>query len=97
MLALTEDAVDAIKAIVELEEMPEGSGLRISAREGDDEDSFELGLSFAEEPDQGDDVVEERGARVFLTAEAGALLDAKVLDANVHGDHLHFDLQEQEV
>jgi Fe-S cluster assembly iron-binding protein IscA len=74
--------------------MPEGSGLRIAARETGDDDELEIELSLEESPSEGDEVVEDGGARLFVDAEAARLLGSKLLDATVHDDHLHFDLYE---
>ena len=92
MLTLTPNAVDAIKAIVRMEELPESAGLRITAEPVEGEESYEIGLALEPEPQAGDEVVEEDGIRVFISTEAGALLDGKTLDAELHEDHLHFDI-----
>jgi Fe-S cluster assembly iron-binding protein IscA len=43
-----------------------------------------LTLTLAEEPAQGDQVVDSAGARIFLDSEAAQLLDDKALDAAVN-------------
>ena len=43
----------------------------------------------------GDVVVSEGGATVFLDETAAAVLDDKTLDVESHGDHFHFSLDEQ--
>jgi Fe-S cluster assembly iron-binding protein IscA len=72
----------------------DGSGLRISA-DSDDDDGGALSLTVADEPVEGDAVIDEDGTRVFLEPAAAALLDDKVLDAHRHDDHVHFNLLEQ--
>jgi iron-sulfur cluster assembly protein len=83
MLMLTETATQVIGALVERRpELPESAGLRISASS---EDTAESGLtvSTSENPQPGDQVVEEQEARVFLDTDAAEMLDDKVLDAEV--------------
>ncbi|HEY2937868.1 MAG TPA: hypothetical protein VGJ25_14795 [Gaiellaceae bacterium] len=58
-------------------------------------DELEIELSLEESPSEGDEVVEDGGARLFVDGEAARLLDSKLLDATVHDDHLHSDLHEQ--
>jgi Fe-S cluster assembly iron-binding protein IscA len=95
MLALTQQATDVIRGIVDAEEnAPPAAGLRIAAADAT-EDSVDLDLSFVDGPAEGDDAVEENGVHVYLDAEASALLDDKVLDAHEHDDHVHFEIGEQ--
>ncbi|MGH3049119.1 MAG: hypothetical protein ACRDLK_03095 [Gaiellaceae bacterium] len=47
------------------------------------------------EPIEGDEVVEEGGAKVFLDGLAATVLDDKTLDAEAHENHFHFSLGEQ--
>lgn len=79
MLTLTENAVAVIRDITDQEEVPEGAGLRIAT----DPAVGALTLSLAEEPMDGDEVVDESGVRLFLDAEAAVLLNDKALDAAV--------------
>jgi Fe-S cluster assembly iron-binding protein IscA len=71
----------------------DGSGLRIAAESADGDGA--LSLALADEPEAGDAVIEEDGTRVFLEPAAAAMLDDKVLDAQRHDDHVHFNLLEQ--
>jgi iron-sulfur cluster assembly protein len=84
MLVLSESASTAISNLVDRPELPEFSGLRMAAEEGG---SGRLGVSTAGMPEEGDQVVEDQGARVFLEPAAAVMLDDKVLDATVdeHG------------
>ena len=81
MLTLTENATAVIKNITESQQQPDGSGLRI-VQQGAGQEA-ELALTTAPEPESGDQVVEEQGARVFLEETAAQTLDDKVLDAQV--------------
>lgn len=77
MLTLTTDAVTEIRHIMENPEVPDGCGVRIAA----DPSNGQLSLGLATEPADGDQVVAESGARVFLDPAAAMMLDDKALDA----------------
>ena len=90
MLAITETAAEAIRAIVASPEVPQGAGLRLAAQpEG------AMQLSIAAVPGEDDKVVEESGAQVFLEPTAADALDDKVLDAEVEGGEVRFAVGEQ--
>jgi len=78
---MTDTAADVVQKIVEQNVTEEQAGLRIS--QGAD---AALTLTPAPEAQPGDQVLEENGARVFLDAGAAAVLDDKVLDAQVGAD-----------
>ena len=46
-------------------------------------------------PAEDDEVIEEHGARIFVEAEAAALLEDKVLDANVDHNQVAFTVIDQ--
>jgi iron-sulfur cluster assembly protein len=95
MLTITPNAAEAIRAIVHSTDAPEEGGLRISVAQQDGtEPALELSLSPA--PMEGDDVVEEEGAHVFLDELASAALDDKSLDAQIEGEEISFGIREQE-
>jgi iron-sulfur cluster assembly protein len=94
MLALTDSAKYAVRQMVEAQEAPEGSGLRIAAEPSEGGDAA-LSLELTTAPEEGDEVVEEDGARVFLDPAAASLLDDKLLDATEHDDHVHLTVQDQ--
>ena len=93
MLTIRSEAAHAIKEIVEANDLPAGSGLRITAEEDGDEVSIEL--DFAEQPETDDDVVESDGARVFLDGTASEVLTGVDLTVTPHGDHVHFEFNER--
>jgi iron-sulfur cluster assembly protein len=95
MLAMTEQAVDAIRGIVEDSELGPNGGLRISGTNGGNGDTA-LEFELADEARDGDEVVREGGAVVFLDETAVAVLADKTLDVHAHGDHFHFSLEERE-
>jgi iron-sulfur cluster assembly protein len=95
MVAMTEQAVEVIRSIVEDAEVGPTGGLRISgSNEGNGDTALEFEL--ASEPVEGDKVVREAGAVVFLDEAAAAVLSDKTLDVHAHGDHFHFSLDEQQ-
>lgn len=85
-LTLTDSAVEAVKEIVaSVPDAPDSSGLRIAASEMEGGDAA-FALSLATVPGEDDEVIEEQGARVFLTETASELLGDKSLDARVGED-----------
>jgi Fe-S cluster assembly iron-binding protein IscA len=83
MLAITDLAAEAIKSLTTDAELPDGSGLRISAP--DPEQGLEL--SLAGQPAGEDVVLAGEGVSVFLEPVVAEVLDDKVLDVQpVPGD-----------
>ena len=96
MLSITPGAAEAISGILSASELPEGAGLRITSEAAEDESGaprIELRLSLAEQPEEGDQVVE--GAPVFIESEAASFLHDKLLDADVSGNEAQFSLRDQ--
>lgn len=77
MLTLTDSAATEIRTITAAPEIPDDAGVRIATTP----DGAGLTLSLAASPVDGDAVVEDNGARVFLEPTAAGLLDDKSLDA----------------
>jgi iron-sulfur cluster assembly protein len=94
MLTLTNSAKEAVRQMVAAEAAPDGSGLRIAAAQVDGA-APSLSLDFAAMPQEGDTVVDEDGARIFLDETAASALDDKVLDATEHEDHVHLTVHAQ--
>jgi len=84
MLQIHDDAVDALQ---------EMGALRITATEVGDE--VEIEIDAAEEPTDGDEVVERGGATVYLDPLASEVLADQVLAVQAHGDHFHFSFDDQ--
>ena len=84
MLQIADDAVDALKEL---------GAIRITAEEVGEE--LELSIANADGPDEGDEVVERDGARVFLDSVAAEVLADQVLGVDAHGDHFHFTFDDQ--
>jgi Fe-S cluster assembly iron-binding protein IscA len=79
MLTLTENAVMAIRDLTAQGGALPSGGLRISSGPS----AGSVTLEVAQQPAQGDHVVDNLGARLFLDAEAAELLDDQALDAAV--------------
>jgi iron-sulfur cluster assembly protein len=93
VLTLTEGAVEAVRSIVSSSpNLPETAGLRIS--EAGEEEGQHV-VSVAENPLEGDEIVEEKGVRVFLEPVAASHLDDKVLDAETQGSRIRFRISPQ--
>ena len=97
MLAISPDAAEVIKTMVASERAPDSAGLRISSSPvSSNGHGPELVLELAERPNEGDEVLEEEGAHVFLGPAAASMLQDKLLDVWLapQGDP-HFALREQ--
>ena len=93
MLVLTEQAQQVIRDIVADGDVGPDGGLRISGTGSNGETALDFELAGG--PIDGDEIVSEGGATVFLDETAAAVLDDKTLDVEAHGDHFHFSLDEQ--
>lgn len=91
MLTLTENVSTLVKNLTA--DAPETAGLRITA---EDPQGEALAVSAIDQPEPGDQVVEQDGATVYLDAPAAQLLDDKLLDAGVdEAGNVQFSLAEQ--
>jgi Fe-S cluster assembly iron-binding protein IscA len=93
MLAMTEEAAEVVKAIVERPDFPDTAVLRITkqASTGNgDSPTLDLQLELVSEPPPDDVVVED--LPLSVQPEAASFLDDKVLDAEVDGDEVRFSL-----
>jgi iron-sulfur cluster assembly protein len=93
MLTVTDNAVAAIRSLTSQPDVPDGAGLRIAT----DASAGALQLSVATAPQEGDQIVDNAGARLFLDNDAAMLLDDKSLDATVDDQGtVQFALAEQD-
>lgn len=92
MLALTENAITAIRDLTTQPQFPEETGLRIAPEENE---PTTLALSVTDGPQQGDKVIESEGARVFLEPNAAMMLDDMSLDADIDDEGVAFHIAEQ--
>jgi Fe-S cluster assembly iron-binding protein IscA len=86
MLILTEAAAVAVKSVTSTSQASEGAGLRIASSVPQPRDPSSLQVSPETGPEQGDQVIEAAGARVFVEPQAAAYLDDKVLDAKIDAE-----------
>ena len=93
MLVLTEQAQQVIRDIVADGDVGPHGGLRISGTGSNGETALDFVLAGS--PIDGDEIVSEGGATVFLDETAAAVLREMTLDVEAHGDHFHFSLDEQ--
>lgn len=84
MLQIDAEAVAALREI---------GTIRITAEDVDGD--VELSIDEATEPEEGDEVVEHAGGRVFLAPAAADVLADQVLGVHSHGDHFHFSFEDQ--
>jgi iron-sulfur cluster assembly protein len=82
MLILTPIAVELVSAITASSDLPDASGLRIAAAEVSPEGA-NLAAELVDCPFDGDQVLAQRGARVYLDPMAAIYLDDKVLTAEL--------------
>jgi Fe-S cluster assembly iron-binding protein IscA len=87
MLTLTPSAVQAVDALLHSPQVPDDAGLRIAAT-----DDAQLSVGIATQPEPGDQVIEESGARVFVDENAAPLVDDAQLEAHAQGDQIAFGL-----
>ncbi|WP_262281618.1 iron-sulfur cluster assembly accessory protein [Micromonospora sp. MA102] len=79
MLTMTDNAVLVIRDLANQQDVAEEGGLRIAA----DTDAGSLSIELVEQPAQGDQVIDDQGARIFLDADAAELLNDTSVDATV--------------
>jgi Fe-S cluster assembly iron-binding protein IscA len=95
VLTLTPSATGTIEQILSSPTVPDGAGIRItpSMQVMDGSSSGEeLIVAVAEQPGDGDQVIEEGGARVFVEDSLADPLDDMSLDANVVDQEVRFML-----
>jgi Fe-S cluster assembly iron-binding protein IscA len=94
LLALTDEAVEAVRNIVSSsDELSETGGLRLATERAGTQTTLQL--SVVALPAEDDEVIEEHGARVFLEPEAAVVLDDKVLDARIEQNQVEFTIADQ--
>ncbi|WFE50047.1 MULTISPECIES: adhesin [unclassified Micromonospora] len=79
MLTMTDNAVLVIRDLANQQDVAEGGGVRIAA----DTEAGSLTVELVPEPVQGDRVVDNQGARIFLDEDAAELLGDASVDATV--------------
>ncbi|GAB3072515.1 iron-sulfur cluster biosynthesis family protein [Micromonospora schwarzwaldensis] len=79
MLTMTDNAVLVIRDLAAQQDVADAGGLRIAA----DTEAGALSIELVGEPVQGDQVVDDQGARIFLDPDAAELLTDTSVDAVV--------------
>ncbi|MFE9188928.1 adhesin [Micromonospora sp. NPDC007208] len=79
MLTMTDNAVLVIRDLANQQDVAEDGGVRIAA----DTEAGSLTVELVPEPVQGDRVVDNQGARIFLDEDAAELLGDASVDATV--------------
>jgi Fe-S cluster assembly iron-binding protein IscA len=95
MLALTEHATEVIEGILASPGIPDSAGVRITTATvttNGNAPAQQLQIQLAVAPDEGDEVIEEEGARVFLEDVVAELLSDKQLDADRDGEQVRFSI-----
>lgn len=98
MLALTENATEAIEEILSAPTVPDEGGVRIAAAAPVDSAEPAVGdlhVTVADSPAESDQVIEEDSARVFVGEEVADYLDDKLLDASISERGVSFAIGEQ--
>ncbi len=91
MLTLTENAAHAVHDLTERAGLPADGGIRIA--ESPEGGAFDLALVPA--PVEGDALIEQEGARVFVEPAAGEALAEQQLDAQATDEGTGFTLTPQ--
>lgn len=90
-MQVTESATELLKQARAEMGAPADAGVRLqrvpAAQAGEG-----VRIEFAEEPEQGDEVIEEPGLRIFVSPDLADLLSERVLDADMtpNGPELWF-------
>lgn len=81
MLEVTDSAVEIMKEARESVGAPEDAGARLTNVATEQGDTVRV--EFADKPEQGDQVIEESGLRVFVSDDLIEPLNERTLDATV--------------
>lgn len=80
MLVLTPIAVEVVSAVTSASDVPDAAGVRIAAVDVSS-DGMSLAVGLVDCPFDGDQVLAQKGARVYLDQTAARYLDDKMLTA----------------
>ncbi|WP_433130004.1 adhesin [Micromonospora sp. CA-240977] len=93
MLTMTDNAVLVIRDLANQQDVAQDGGVRIAA----DTEAGSLTVELVPEPVQGDRVVDNQGARIFLDEDAAELLGDASVDATVDDEGvIQFGFTERE-
>jgi iron-sulfur cluster assembly protein len=85
MLVLTPIAVEVVSAITSASSLPNAAGVRIAAA-GATSEGVNLAAELVQCPFDGDHVLAQQGARVYLDYMAAQFLDDKILTAELDAE-----------
>ena len=88
MLVITDEARDAIRAIIEESDIGPAGGLRIFGTD-------DIRVRARGRAGEGDGVIREGGVVVFLDPPRPSCSTTRSSTPHAHGDHVHFSLDEQ--
>jgi Fe-S cluster assembly iron-binding protein IscA len=91
VLSIAPSAAAAINALVSSRGLPDTAGLRLVLAE-DDSRQPRLEVHISEAPDEGDQVVVEQSAHVFVDARIVDDVDDRTLEATISDDDVLFRL-----
>jgi Fe-S cluster assembly iron-binding protein IscA len=91
MLTLTTEAAEAVDTLLNDPQIPDDAGLRLSANSEQD-----IAVALTEGPADGDQVIEDGGARVFVAPELAPMLDEATLLAEEQDGRIAFGLAPQQ-
>lgn len=95
VLEVTDTAVNVVREARASQEIPDSYGLRVFAQ-ADEQGEPALALAFAEEPSEGDQVIEQDGTEVYVAPEVAQPLADSVLDVDDTPEGPQFRLVPQE-
>lgn len=79
MLQISSGAAALLSQAREIENVPQEFGVRIYGQTAQDGQTA-VGIAFTEAPEQGDEVADQEGTRLFVAPEVAAPLAEAVLD-----------------
>jgi iron-sulfur cluster assembly protein len=95
MLTISPEASQAIRAILNASEAPDGSMFRISPQAQNGASPGGLVVSVTGSPPPDDQIIEGDEVEISVEPTAAMMLDDKKLDATVEGEQVNFSIEDQ--
>lgn len=86
MVTLTDSAIALIRRLTQAQGVGDNGGVRIALGAG----RGSLSVQVADQPQDGDEVVDSHGARLFLDLAAAKVLEGNKLDASLRDGSVRF-------
>lgn len=86
MVTLTENAIALIRRLTQAQGAGDNGGVRIALGAG----RGSLSVQVADQPHDGDEIVDSNGARLFLDSAAVQVLEGNELDASLRDGSVRF-------